>query len=92
MNFNVTFAGKVPQKIVNVGKEAVENIAKDAKYTTPYAPIEKGMTEAAEIAAKKADKAIENTFKPYNLLEQSAREAKNTNVIKEESIMNVPFN
>ena len=91
MNYNVAFAGKVPQKVVNVGKEVVENIAKDAKYTTPFAPVEKGMTEAAEMAAKKADKAIENTFKPYNLLEQSAREAKEV-VVKEESIMNVPFN
>ena len=24
MNYNVTFAGKVPQKVVNVGKEVVE--------------------------------------------------------------------
>ena len=91
MNYNVTFAGKVPQKIVNVGKETVENIAKDAKYTTPFAPVEKGMTEAAEATAKKADKAIENTFKPYNILEAEARAAKKE-VVAEESIMNVPFN
>ena len=91
MNYNVTFAGKMPQKIVNVGKETVENIAKDAKYTTPFAPVEKGMTEAADAAAKKADKAIENTFKPYNILEAEARAAKKE-VVAEESIMNVPFN
>ena len=91
MNYNVTFAGKAPQKVVNMGKETIEKIAKDAGYTKPFEAFDKGMTEAAEAAAKKADKAIENTFKPYNILEAEARAAKK-DVVVDESIMNVPFN
>ena len=30
MNYNVTFAAKMPQKAVNMGKETIEKIAKDA--------------------------------------------------------------
>ncbi len=91
MNYNVTFAAKMPQKAVNMGKETIEKIAKDAGYTKPFEAFDKGMTEAAGVAAKKADKAIENTFKPYNILEAEARAAKKE-VVAEESIMTVPFN
>ena len=61
--------------------------------TNPEWGIRKRQPIACKLTLRgeKADKAIENTFKPYNILEAEARAAKKE-VVAEESIMNVPFN
>lgn len=89
MNCNVSFSGKLPQpkQIEGVTKEIAE------RYTPPFATIKEGLTESSAETLKKADAAIANTFKPYNILEAEARATKKAEQIAEEFIEpSVPFN
>lgn len=77
MSYNVNFrAGQVPPQVKNVAKNTVETIAKEAKYTSPYASIEKGMLKPAEELIKEAELAAVNCKKPMNVLEAEARALK----------------
>lgn len=74
MSYNVNFrGGQVPTQVKTVAKNTVEAIAKEAKYTSPYANIEKGMLKPTEELLKEADMVAINSKKPLNVLEAEAR-------------------
>jgi len=96
---NLTFAGKMPQKVVKTGVETLETIAKEAKYVSPYSSIEKDMLKSAENIAKEGDLMAINSKKPLNILEAEARAIKEAKAkeaiekaIAEQAVPSVPYN